>query len=168
MGARGPFAPVEARPPPRVNSWLGAFSTQRKGPDMEKEGHFAILGTLHIARRALVLPIGVIGFPLFTGVGIATQDLKSAGILGIVGSLAIIVTGVIAFPSFLESVGLLQRREWGRILALVVGILSLIDFSIGTAPGVYTIRVVTDDDIEKSFKSGTGISPAALQQVPTP
>src|SRR5207253_6719845 len=38
--------------------------------------------------------------------------------------------------------GLLQREPWGRILRLVVGFISLFNISIGTALGVYTLRLL--------------------------
>jgi hypothetical protein len=38
--------------------------------------------------------------------------------------------------------GLLQHEQWGRILAIVVAILSLIHFPFGTALGVWTMMVL--------------------------
>jgi hypothetical protein len=133
---------------------------------MEKERHIALLGILHIARGALVLLIGVMGFAFFTGVGIFADDATALGILGLIGTLAVLFMGVIALPSILAGVGLLQRREWGRLLALVVGFLSLIDFPIGTALGVYTIWALMDDNIKRIFTGGISVVPATAQQVP--
>jgi hypothetical protein len=134
---------------------------------MEKERHIAILGILHIARGAVVLLIGVMGFAFFTGIGIFVDDATALGILGLIGTLAILFMGVIALPSILAGVGLLQRREWGRLLALVVGFVSLIDFPIGTALGVYTIWVLMDENIKRVFIGGTSTLPAAAQQAPS-
>jgi uncharacterized membrane protein (DUF2068 family) len=38
--------------------------------------------------------------------------------------------------------GLYQRARWGRILAIIVAILSLIKFPIGTALGIWTMVVL--------------------------
>lgn len=38
--------------------------------------------------------------------------------------------------------GLMQHEQWGRILAIVVAILSLIHFPLGTALGVWTMMVL--------------------------
>ena len=38
--------------------------------------------------------------------------------------------------------GLLARRSWGRILAVIFGILSLIKIPFGTALGIYTLWVL--------------------------
>ncbi len=134
---------------------------------MEKEKHIAILGILHIARGAIVLLVGVMGFGFFAGIGALSGDTTAMGILGLLGTLAVVFMGVIALPSILAGIGLVQRREWGRILALVVGVLSLIDIPFGTALGVYTIWVLMDEGINKVFSGGTAVTPVAVPQMPT-
>ena len=135
---------------------------------MEKEKHIAILGMLHIAWGSLILLIGILAFMFFAGIGLFTGDPQAMGILGIVGTVAVLFMGAIALPGILAGVGLLQRREWGRIVALVVGIVSLIDIPIGTALGVYTIWVLLDEDIKKAFTGGTTVDVLAAQHSPSP
>ena len=48
----------------------------------------------------------------------------------------VLVTGVIALLAIATGVGLLQRKPWGRILAIVLAILSLIKIPSGTALGI--------------------------------
>jgi hypothetical protein len=38
--------------------------------------------------------------------------------------------------------GLLQRRPWGRTIAIVAAILALLKFPFGTALGIYTLWVL--------------------------
>jgi hypothetical protein len=35
-----------------------------------------------------------------------------------------------------------MRKSWGRVLAIVVGVLNLINFPIGTLIGIYTLWVL--------------------------
>ena len=49
------------------------------------------------------------------------------------------------------SYGLLARKPWARILALVVGILGLVNFPIGTAIGLYTFWVLTQPAAMDAF-----------------
>jgi hypothetical protein len=118
---------------------------------MTKEKHITILAILHIARGALLLIIGLIGFVLLSGIGLITQDPTALGVLGLIGTIAIMFFGVIALPSVIAGIGLLKHQEWGRILALVVGFLSLLDIPIGTALGVYTIVILMDDEARRLF-----------------
>jgi hypothetical protein len=134
---------------------------------MEKEKHIAILGILHIARGAIVLLVGMLGFGFFAGIGVLSGDSTALGILGLLGTLAVVAMGVIALPSILAGIGVLRRQEWGRILALVVGFLSLIDIPFGTALGVYTIWVLMDEGIKKAFAGGAVVTPVAVNQAPT-
>ncbi len=118
---------------------------------MGKDNHITILGILHIVRGTLVLLVGLIAFAFFAGIGTITGDATAMGVLGLIGTLAAIFMGILAVPSILAGVGLLQRQEWGRIVALVVGFVSLIDFPLGTALGIYTIWVLMDDGIRPAF-----------------
>ena len=47
-----------------------------------------------------------------------------------------------AILSALTGYGLLARKPWGRTLAIVMGILSLIKLPVGTALGIYTLWVL--------------------------
>jgi hypothetical protein len=53
-----------------------------------------------------------------------------------------VVSVVTAFLAFLVGFGLLRRTEWGRMLGIVVAILALLKFPVGTALGIYTLWVL--------------------------
>jgi hypothetical protein len=62
-----------------------------------------------------------------------------------IGSLwpALAVTAVCAAAlALIAGYGLLNRRPWGRVLAIIAGVLALIKFPIGTALGIYTLWVL--------------------------
>ena len=42
----------------------------------------------------------------------------------------------------LAGIGLLERAQWGRIVAIIAAILSLIRFPLGTAMGIWTLVVL--------------------------
>ena len=50
--------------------------------------------------------------------------------------------GADAVLAFFVGFSLLRRRPWGRTLGIVVAILSLLKFPIGTALGIYTLWVL--------------------------
>ena len=56
--------------------------------------------------------------------------------------VAWVVLMVRALLSFIAGWGLMERTQWGRILAIVVGILSLVRFPVGTAMGIWTLVVL--------------------------
>ena len=49
-------------------------------------------------------------------------------------------------------VGILQRADWSRMLALIVGCISLINAPFGTALGIYTLWVLLSPNAELEFR----------------
>jgi len=49
--------------------------------------------------------------------------------------------------------GLIERRPWARMLAIVLGVLSLFDFPLGTALGIYTLWVLASSSSEVEYRS---------------
>ena len=56
-----------------------------------------------------------------------------------------------AAAGFLVGWGLLNRESWGRVLALVLGFLSLLHPPLGTALGVYTLWVLLPSSSEAEY-----------------
>lgn len=62
-----------------------------------------------------------------------------------------ITAAVMAALAFLVGFGLLSRRSWGRVLAIVIAILSLLKFPIGTALGIYTLWVLVPSQSAREY-----------------
>jgi hypothetical protein len=60
-------------------------------------------------------------------------------IVGVVGALA--------------GWGLMERRPWARTLAIVLGVLALFSFPVGTALGIYTLWVLVPSTSEAEYRS---------------
>lgn len=56
--------------------------------------------------------------------------------------LIFLVAGATAILAFVAGYGLLSRRPWARVLAIVLAILALLKFPVGTALGIYTLWVL--------------------------
>lgn len=52
------------------------------------------------------------------------------------------ITVIAAALAFVVGYGLLTRKPWGRVLGIVVSILALLKFPIGTGLGIYTLWVL--------------------------
>ena len=53
-----------------------------------------------------------------------------------------IFVAILTAISFLAGYGLLKRRPWARVLAIVLGFLALLHIPLGTALGIYTLIVL--------------------------
>ena len=68
--------------------------------------------------------------------------------------------------------GLFERQPWARMLGLVLGILALIRFPLGTALGIYTLWVLGPEDSAREYDrlvhatgqlNGAGFSPSGTR-----
>ena len=115
------------------------------------EKHTRILAILWLAISIFRL---IPAFGFFFGSGMAMHFIPFPmrpfflPIEGVVGTflVASAVVGVLA------GWGLLNYRSWARILALILGIISLIHFPLGTALGIYTLWVLLPAESEREYE----------------
>ncbi len=115
--------------------------------------HVAVLGWLHIVGNGIMLLLGCFVFAFLWGIGAATGDLEATRILGIIGTTVGALLVVLGIPGMVAGYGLLRRKACGRILAMVVGFLGLVNFPLGTAIGIYTFWVLLQDSAADYFTS---------------
>jgi len=102
---------------------------------------FLGLGILHLIGMLVVLVIFGFGSAVLFTVGVEDPSIPEpvkwlpAG-LGLFICALIAITGI---PNLIAGYGLLKRRPWAEIVALIVGILNLPSVPFGTAVGVYAI-----------------------------
>ena len=113
--------------------------------------HVPAVGWLLIVGHAIFLLIGVFVFILLVGIGVASGEREAMTVLTTVGTAVGLLLVVLAIPGLVAGAGLLARKSWARILAIVVGILGLVNFPIGTAIGVYTLFVLMQDAAAEYF-----------------
>ena len=117
------------------------------------ELHVPIVGWLLIAEHAILLLVGLMAFLFMAGIGVATGDQTAAMILGIVGTTGGSLMVLLAIPGLAAGFGLLQRRSWARMLALVIGVLGLVNFPTGTLLGIYIAWVLMQNAATEYFAS---------------
>ena len=105
---------------------------------------FGVLGTL----GALCLGVTI------AGSGFISEDETAI----LVTSIVALVCGSLFFLenalNIIAGVGLLKYKSWGRILAIILGIINLFGFPIGTALGIYTLWAMFNEETKQLFESG--------------
>jgi hypothetical protein len=109
------------------------------------EQHITIVGWLEIVGNLIFLLIGAFIFVLLTSIGAVSGDEQAVVILSLVGALVGVLLAVIGLPGIVAGFGLLAHKAWARYLAIVVGVLSLVNFPIGTVIGIYTLWVLLQE-----------------------
>lgn len=120
--------------------------------ELQVSQHIKILGWLHILGSALFLAIAALLFFLLPGIGAISGDIEAFTILSLVATAVGTFLSLLALPGIVAGIGLLTRKGWGRILAIVVGILNLANFPIGTIIGAYTIWVLLQNAATTYFE----------------
>ncbi|HET7209818.1 MAG TPA: zinc ribbon domain-containing protein [Terriglobales bacterium] len=120
-------------------------------------GHIRFLGILWIALSALNV-LGGAALVLMANTIFARWSALSQNNPGLPAGFLHIVLGSIgafilikAAAGFLAGWGLLQHESWARILAIVLGILSLFNLPFGTALGIYTLWVLLPSGAEDEY-----------------
>ena len=116
--------------------------------------HITILSVLYIGMGLVSLAIAIGLFLLLWGIGIAVDDPVALQVLGTISTISACFLTVTAIPSLIAGFGLLARRAWARILALILAIFKLFNIPIGTAVGVYAFWVLLQDDAQTFFSAG--------------
>jgi len=109
--------------------------------------HVKILGWLWISNGVLSICMAISALVIFNWPG--TIPNASDSLLVSVGSLCFFLPGIIAYVA--AGYGLLNYKNWARILAIILAILNLILFPIGTALGIYTLVIMFNDETKALF-----------------
>ena len=119
--------------------------------------HLSLLGILNIVWGIMGIVAALIVGAILVLPGIFAQmshgnyymriPPEGCAALGIMGFVGTVVTGVmmiVFIPSVVGGIGLLLKKGWARILVIIVSIIHLLAFPLGTALGVYGLWVLWD------------------------
>jgi hypothetical protein len=72
-------------------------------------------------------------------------ELVLQAVRSLVTGIVWVITIFVSIPSIIAGIGLLNKQRWALTLALILGCLKLLSFPIGTAIGIYSIWVYTEN-----------------------
>lgn len=113
--------------------------------------HIKTLGILWIIYGALGILAAIFIFMLLFGISYIPDDIESPIILRTVAMSVSLFIAVLSLPEIFAGIGLLRRREWGRILTLVVSFLNLLWFPFGTALSIYALVILFNPEAAGLF-----------------
>ena len=122
--------------------------------------HVTVAGVLHIGLGVLGLLAAAIVLVSLTGTGILAEDRQVMTILTSVGCGVSALLVVLFLPGIVGGIGLLKWRPWARILVMILAVVDLFNVPIGTAIGVYTMFVLTQEETMELF-AHRGIQPTS-------
>lgn len=114
--------------------------------------HIKILSILFYIFGAILLIVAL--FVLIGGAGLATMIVTQDGHNDAAGAFAAggcmtgvaVLVAIMSLPSILAGWGLSKGKSWARILTIIIAILNLPGFPVGTALGAYALWVMFNDE----------------------
>lgn len=106
---------------------------------------FYIFGALGLI-AALFMLIGGAGLATMIASQEATGDAAGAFAAGGCMTAVAVLVAIMSLPSILTGWGLSKGKSWARILTIILAILNLPGFPLGTALGVYALWVMFNDE----------------------
>ena len=116
------------------------------------ERHINVVAALQIGYSILGIVIGTILFIVFHVVGNFVDEQEARMILPIIANVVITMVTILSIPGIIAGIGLFKRKEWARILTLILSVLHLLSFPLGTAVGVYSIWALVQLENVEAFK----------------
>ena len=116
------------------------------------EKHVTIVAILHIIGGVLLFLIGTILFLILSGAGLISREPIAIFVTSTIGTILAIIFTLLSLPSIIGGIGLMQYKNWARILLLFVAVINLLNFPIGTIIGLYTLWVLLQDRTIRLFE----------------
>ena len=118
------------------------------------ERHINVVAALQIGYSILGLMIASAFFAFFHLIGDFVDDHEAEFVLGIIANVLMVFTLILSIPGILAGIGLFKRKEWARVLTLIISVLNLLSFPLGTGIGIYSIWALVQPEIVEEFKKG--------------
>jgi len=119
--------------------------------------HIQTLGILWLAYSLLAVLAFLVAIPFITHIfghnleNFGHQNFPFPVSMGWMLSVITVFVYLRAALGALVGIALLRRERWGRVLGLVVGVLTLLKFPFGTALGIYTLWVLVPSQSAQEY-----------------
>lgn len=119
------------------------------------ETHFTVIAVVNLLVAVPGLLLGALFFfGGLVGAGFVQRASEIPGLGALVvgaGLFLGLLLVVLALPGIVSAIGLLQRRSWAKTWTIVVGVVSLVNFPLGTLFGIYAIWAMTRPETDRAL-----------------
>jgi len=110
------------------------------------KSHVQVIGWLYIILGVLGILLAAFVCITIVGGGLISGDRTAIAITSMVAAIVGGLITLLSIPGIVVGAGLLKFKPWARILAIVLGLLNLVNFPVGTALGIYAIWALLDEE----------------------
>lgn len=121
------------------------------------EKHINIVAAFQIGLSIFNLLVAFVIFTVLKLVGGFVDEPNANTILSLIADVLAIVFIIISIPGILAGLGLYKRKEWARVLTLVLSIIEVFSFPFGTAIGIYSIWALIQPETVSAFDNNLSV-----------
>jgi len=113
--------------------------------------HIQIVAWLYIATGILGILLALLVAGIIAGGGWISGDDTAIRVTTIVSIFVGALVVLISVPGIVAGIGLLSLKSWARVLAIILSVLNLPGFPIGTLLGIYSLWALLDSESSLLF-----------------
>ncbi|TDO04875.1 hypothetical protein [Sunxiuqinia elliptica] len=115
------------------------------------EKHINVVAALQIGFSIFGIIFSVLIYAVLNLTGDFVEEPEASFIITMIANVLVIFFLLMSIPGLIGGIGLFKRKEWARILVLILSVLNLFNFPIGTAVGAYSIWALVQTDVVAQF-----------------
>ncbi len=115
------------------------------------EKHVNVIAALQIGFGIFGMVMGIAILVILSTIGVLVSDKDANLILPLIGNIIAAFFFLLSIPGIIAGIGLMKHKEWARILTLILSVINLLNFPLGTALGVYCIWALVQDETVALF-----------------
>ncbi len=142
---------------------IPSYASGNMAPTGDMTLHLQIVAWFNIVFGAIGIFIGLGVFGLFSVLGVSIPYLSHLNneasnfpfglFFSGLGIFILAILTILSLPQLIGGIGVLKRRNWGRIVIIIVSIFGLFQFPFGTILGAYSLWVLFSRGGEMLFHS---------------
>jgi hypothetical protein len=124
--------------------------------------HIRAVAVLQIVYGSLGMLLAFLVGALFGGIATLVgfnappaESVVAVPILAAIGAVGASIISALSLPRLIAGIGLLYFKQWARIVTIVVSVLGLPDFPVGTTLGAYSLWVLVNREGAALFEAGS-------------
>lgn len=130
---------------------------------MAPQDHNKLLGVLHLVYGGFNTLIALFVVAMF---GVAAAVGREPVMFIVLILVSLVFYTLLILPSLLAGYGLLKRKRWAKVMAMISAVVAALNFPHGTALCVYTFWFLTGDAGKAVYEQGG--ARASLYDAPPP
>jgi hypothetical protein len=113
---------------------------------MDNSKHLTLLSVLFLTFDSILFLLGIGFFSGFSLIGNLVNNTTASTVLSYVGTGIGTLLLIISIPGIITGIGLMLRKSWSRIMALILCTIKLFNIPFGTALGIYGIWLLMQNE----------------------